>query len=126
MIGMLDGSINTLAVNNASLVIGGDFTEPHAHIASTELNTGINDDLHIAGLAISPNPAVALISIEVPNGMTTNALVRVTDPSGRSIGVEPVRNGNSLKLNVGPLAAGSYQVQLLEGTSRASGRFVKE
>ena len=126
MIGMLDGSINALAVNNASLVIGGEFTAPHAHIASTELITGINDDLQLAPLVISPNPAAAIISIEVPNGMTTNALVRVTDASGRIMDVAPFRNGNSLKLNVGPLAAGSYQIHLLEGTSRASGRFVKE
>ena len=123
---MLDGSINTLAVNNASLLIGGEFTTPHAHVATTDLTAAINDDLQLAPLAISPNPSSEIITIQVPTGMTTNAMLRVTDASGKIIRVESVRNGNSYRLNVGILATGSYQIDLLEGNARASGRFIKQ
>ena len=126
MIGVLDGSINTLAVNNASLLIGGEFTTPHAHVATTDLTAAINDDLQLAPLAISPNPSSEIITIQVPTGMTTNAMLRVTDASGKIIRVESVRNGNSYRLNVGILATGSYQIDLLEGNARASGRFIKQ
>ncbi|MFZ1333754.1 MAG: T9SS type A sorting domain-containing protein [Flavobacteriales bacterium] len=126
MIGWLDGTINTLAVNSASLLIGGEFTTPYAHIASTELNTGINDELELTSLTISPNPSAEIITIQVPTGMTTNAVFRVTDASGKIALVEPDRNSNSYLLNVGPLATGSYQIDISEGDTRASGRFIKQ
>lgn len=100
-------------------------SDGYLNIASTELTTGINDKPAKLIFTTTPNPVIDVVSVQLPTSMKGNAPVRITDISGRVIDVPTERNGLQLRLNARSLAAGQYQIEVSDGTSIATGKFVK-
>ncbi len=119
------GPANTIALtNNDQLVVGGSSQQLH-HIISTDLTTGIAPELAVLGLQLFPNPTVDRLSITIPRSMTTTTRVHVIDASGRQVNTDPRTIADRIELDTHALTAGTYVVELSDGSHTATGRFVK-
>lgn len=107
------------------LIMAGS-SDGYLNIASTELTTGINDKPAKLTFTTTPNPVIDVVTVQLPTALTANAPVRVTDISGRVIDMPTERDGLQLRLNARSLAAGQYQIEVNDGNSIATGKFVKQ
>lgn len=113
-------------INGSELVIGGASETFYANIASTDLTTGITDRPARLSFTVSPNPVVDVVTVQLPETMQANVPVRVIDVSGRAVSLPVERNGAQLRFNARGLASGQYHIEAGDGSSIATGKFVKE
>lgn len=78
-------------------------------------------------LRIFPNPANSVLFIESANSKlpATNQL-RIIDATGRTIHVPLTQSGNTIQINITPLAAGIYSLLYNDGDKTESQTFVKQ
>lgn len=126
-IAQLDQAVHALAVSGNRLIMGGDFSAQFPHVAVTELATGIAPEMGPSlALELFPSPAKDHVSLRCSGADLSKALVRVVDLNGQEVRVMMERQGEQVLLDLKPIAAGSYVVQLHTGGRSYHERFVKE
>lgn len=75
--------------------------------------------------AVYPNPAKGLIEMRF-DGKEKMVLANIIDMQGRSILRSTITNAPVLQMNLSGLSAGIYFIQLTDGITTQTGRFVKE
>lgn len=110
---------------NDVLVIAGA-SEAYANIASADVTTGINDRPAKLTFAVTPNPAVDMVTVQLPETMQSNTSVRVLDARGRVVDLHVERNDRQIRVNARALAAGQYHIEASDGSAVATGTFVKQ
>jgi hypothetical protein len=120
------GPVQDLELLGTNQLVMAGFSNGYQNIASTELTTGINDKPAKLTFSTMPNPVVDVLTVQLPATLAANAPLRVTDITGRVMEVPTERNGLQVRLNARSLAAGQYQIEVSDGASIATGKFVKQ
>jgi hypothetical protein len=84
---------------------------------------GVEETNLVNELNVYPNPAQNEIRVTFNSTAGSEAIIYITDLSGRTITSETVQagsNGINAKLNISGLAAGLYIIQLQQGNERVS------
>lgn len=123
---VLDEQVNDVTVQGNSLIIGGAFSAVHPHLATLELNMGVNDRDRGTLLRVGPNPSTDVITARINGSFSPNPGFRIIDASGRSIPVNAVRSGDATNIDVRSLAAGLYVIEAVGDEEVITARFVKE
>lgn len=85
---------------------------------------GLPGHIPAGSIAISPNPAADVVTI-MWNANTTVTSIKVMDVTGRVVMTETAINGNTKRLDVSALPAGTYTVST-EGSVKTVQTFVKQ
>ena len=86
------------------------FFSKHKWVAQSTGINAVSDDL---GISIYPNPANALIKLNVPRGASDMKEVVIRDISGREVYQSTQSmTGNDMDINVGSFARGMYTIQV--------------
>ncbi len=106
-----DAPVHALAVLGNALVMGGDFALTHAHVAITDLNVGLGDGTRpVAGL--HPSPTDAVLELRFPEAVRAGTVLRITDPSGRTVQDHAASGADRQQLDVRTLAPGAYWLRV--------------
>lgn len=106
------------------------YTDANGCVGSDSAAISVNACTGIAGhvaegsIAISPNPAADVITIGW-NANSTVTAVKVMDAAGRVVMTQTAINGNTLRMDVSALPAGTYTVST-EGSVKTVQTFVKQ
>lgn len=123
----LDQAVHALAVSGNRLIMGGEFSANLPHVAVTDLTTGIAPETgNDLVLETFPSPAKDRIRLRCPGTDLSKAVLRLVDLNGKEVKVSIELQGEQVLLDLQPIAAGSYVVQLSAGGRSFNGRFVKE
>lgn len=123
---VLDDQVNDVTVQGHALIVGGAFSAVHPHLATLELNTGLNERDAQALISVGPNPSTDMITARINGWFSPNPSFRIIDASGRSIPVNAVRSGDATSIDVRALAAGLYVIEAVGDEEVITARFVKE
>lgn len=123
-----NGPVEAICEKDAMLYYGGHFTAssmgqlPFAAI--TDFTTGMPEAGPFAEVTLLPNPARDDLMI-LAEGLTVAGPLRLTDMAGRSVELPTTRIDGGLRLDVRPLAAGTYLITLPHNGIAVPLRFVK-
>lgn len=115
----------SIALHGSNQLVVGGGSAIYDNIISTDLAAGVGTQPEKLQLALAPNPAQDLLTVQLPNGMDANATLRLTDASGRIVTLPYQRTAHGVVMDVHELAAGSYQLEIDASGRTAIGRFVK-
>ncbi|MBL0357081.1 MAG: endonuclease [Chitinophagaceae bacterium] len=77
------------------------------------------------GITIYPNPAVNEVSVVLQQALQSNAVIRITDVTGRELLRQPVTTAqNNIKVSVNQLPAGRYFVSVISNGNLLHDSFV--
>ncbi len=123
--GATEPCYNPASVGNYHVVTSdaqGCFSAPSEPISV--ISTGVVEATHATGLAIHPNPAGAMLYVQLPEG-TTPALLEVLDVQGRVVMRTYISNPITT-LDLSALKSGVYVVRNNSDPATPVQRFVKE
>jgi len=124
---VLEAEVNDVTMQGNVLIIGGAFEALYPHLASLDVNTGINDGSNArTTFRVGPNPSTDVLTAQLPEQFGANTTFRIIDASGRSIAANAVRAGASVQVDIKTLSAGSYVIEAAIGDAVTTARFVKE
>lgn len=90
---------------------------------SSEVGIG---ELPANGLAIFPSPSQNFVMIDLPIEVGENPMIRVMDVLGNEKTVPHQRLQESFRLDISVLRPGIYFINIVEGHSHYSGKFIRE
>lgn len=138
----VDGATTTANFCNVALTYSGSLARPESDIvAANETLTAQNNGLDLpegdnlfdnnaatGELSIRPNPVVNELEIVIPSTIQAGALLHIMDLNGKKLFSERIEEGSNLMmLNLAQmnLSAGVYLLNIQDGTSVLTKRFVK-
>lgn len=83
-------------------------------------------DINQNSFTVFPNPAQDVITIQASNNFSGSLNVAVINVLGKTVMQQQLANASNYKLDVNQLAAGMYFVQLNNGTSTSTVKFIKK
>jgi hypothetical protein len=88
--------------------------------SSPIVSAGESDNNLGAALKILPNPASTVINISISGQLSNQAVITVTDMSGRTVLTKRVQGNTTAlhSLTIGKLAKGIYLVNVVDGTNK--------
>lgn len=91
-------------------------------------SSSVNEVESVTSTIVFPNPANDVVTLEFNAEESADLTIQITDLSGKVINqtqFETVRGMNSFSTDVSTLTAGTYFINLVDGASRTTQRFVK-
>ena len=116
-----------LKVDGQNIITGGQFTNVSSKPFRTDMSVGIQDDLAINGLVVSPNPTNGLVRMAFNSAVTDRVMVEVYDMLGARVmteGFTAVAGGQVQEIDLSGLADGVYNVMLVTKGGRTNSTVV--
>ncbi len=120
------GPVFDLELIGGNRLVAGGIISFFGNLAATDLTTGIRERANSFVIGVYPNPAIDLITLDVPVSVKANASVRIIDATGRTVRTTVQRNGSMVRVDVRTLASGQYHIELNDGQRTATGTFLKQ
>jgi len=118
------GPVSDLEILGTDQLVACGVIDGLGNIATVDITTGIAGQ-GAPELGIFPNPTADMVTVQLPSAVFSNAPLRITDASGRSVSVPLERTGNTLRIDARALSSGTYFIEVVEEASIVKGRFTK-
>lgn len=109
------GAQTTIIRSEAFFAIAGENT-----VASSDRPSSVEGEV---SMAMTPNPVKDLLRVNV-SGLVPHSVRIISATSGAEVAARVRIEGSAVEVNIGELASGTYILEVMNGRSRAMGRFV--
>jgi hypothetical protein len=108
------GQISKVALVGSYLYAGAD---QGLHRLNLDVWAGIDNLNNELGILLFPNPAHKDVTVQLGNGQPMDGVIRILDPSGRTVLSKTSMNADRALLDVSELSQGIYQVMIDQANS---------